>query len=117
MELIDDSKVDYSGVKKYEPSIVTNQVGYRTNAVKTAVFTDAVDEDNFSVINADTGKAVYTGSLGTETYSSFADEKSAQATFQGSHKRENIISPAEIWIIPILLKFRTMSMMQHSMTQ
>ena len=75
LELIDDSKVDYSGFKKYEPSIVTNQVGYRTNAVKTAVFTDAADESTFSVINADTGKTVYTGSLGTETYSSFADEK------------------------------------------
>jgi len=74
LELIDDSKVDYSGIKKYEPSIVTNQVGYRTNSVKTAVFTDAANESTFSVVNADTGKIVYTGSLEPETYSSFADE-------------------------------------------
>lgn len=74
LELIDDSKVDYSGIKKYEPSIVTNQVGYRTNSVKTAVFTDAADESTFSVVNANTGKTVYTGSLEPETYSSFADE-------------------------------------------
>lgn len=75
LELIDDSKVDYSGIKNYEPSIVTNQVGYRTHAVKTAVFTDADGESTFSVVNADTGKTVYTGSLGTEIYSSFAEEK------------------------------------------
>ncbi len=74
LKLIDDSKVDYSGIKKYEPPIVTNQIGYRTNAVKTAVFTDATDESTFSVVNADTGKTVYTGSLEPETYSSFADE-------------------------------------------
>ena len=74
LELIDDSKVDYSGIKNYEPPIVTNQVGYRTNSVKTAVFTDAADESTFSVVNADTGKTVYIGSLEPETYSSFADE-------------------------------------------
>ncbi len=74
LELIDDNKVDYSGIKKYEPPIVTNQVGYRTNSVKTAVFTDAADESTFSVVNVDTGKTVYTGSLEPETYSSFADE-------------------------------------------
>lgn len=75
LELIDDSNVDYSGIKKYEPSIVTNQVGYRTNSIKTAVFTNAADENNFSIVNADTGKTVYTGSLEAETYSSFAGEK------------------------------------------
>ena len=81
LELIDDSNVDYSGIKKYEPPIVTNQVGYRTNAVKTAVFTDAADESTFSVVNADTGKIVYTSSLEPETYSSFADEKVRKGDF------------------------------------
>ena len=37
LELVDDSKVD----KPYEPSIITNQIGYQTSAQKTVVFKNA----------------------------------------------------------------------------
>ena len=36
LELVDDSKVDYSATRPYEPPIVTNQVGYRCGSKKTA---------------------------------------------------------------------------------
>ena len=32
LELVDDSQVDYSEIRAYEPPIVINQVGYRPNA-------------------------------------------------------------------------------------
>ncbi len=75
IELIDDSNVDYSSFRNYESPIVTNQIGYKTNSVKTAVFKNAGNETSFSVINADTGKTVYIGQLNDETYNEFAGEK------------------------------------------
>lgn len=47
LELMNDSKVDYSSVRNYEPPIVTNQIGYRTNSLKTAVFDGASEERTF----------------------------------------------------------------------
>lgn len=38
LELIDDSEVDYTEFKAYEPPIVINQVGYKPDSKKTAVF-------------------------------------------------------------------------------
>lgn len=86
VELIDDSKVDYSGFKRYEPSIVTNQIGYHTNATKTAVFSNAGDETEFSVINADTGKVVYTGKLSKESYCNFSGENNRTGDFTAVNK-------------------------------
>lgn len=74
LELVDDSKVDYSASKPYEPSIVTNQVGYKPSAEKTAVFRDVTDEKTFSVINSATNEVVYTGELYGETNNTTAGE-------------------------------------------
>lgn len=74
LELIDDSNVDYSSIGEYEPPITTNQIGYRTNSKKIAVFRNIGNEKEFSVINADTGAVVYTGELYGETMNSSADE-------------------------------------------
>ena len=63
LELIDDSQVDYTTTKRYEPPIVLNQVGYKPSAEKIAVFREITDEKEFSVVNADTKKVVYTGEL------------------------------------------------------
>ena len=63
LELIDDSKVDYTSFQPYEPSIITDQVGYQPNSKKTAVFRDVTSETTFSVVNADTKQTVYTGTL------------------------------------------------------
>lgn len=66
LELIDDSKVDYSATRPYEASIITNQVGYRPDSKKTAVFRNTNYESEFSVVNADTNQVVYTGELSGE---------------------------------------------------
>ncbi|MCM1007909.1 MAG: glycoside hydrolase family 9 protein [Ruminococcus flavefaciens] len=81
VELVDDSNVDYSGFKRYEPSIVTNQVGYHTDSVKTAVFSNAGDETEFSVVNADTNEVVYTGELSKENYCDFSGENNRTGDF------------------------------------
>ncbi len=74
LELIDDTNVDYSEIKPYEPPIITDQVGYRTQDEKIAVFRDVTSETTFSVVNAATGKSVYTGELYGQTKNSSADE-------------------------------------------
>lgn len=74
LELVYDSKVDYSSVRNYEPPIVTNQIGYRTNSLKTAVFDGASEERTFDVVNADTGAVVYTGELSAESNCAFSGE-------------------------------------------
>lgn len=73
LELVDDSKVDYSATRPYQPNILTNQVGYRTDSQKTAVFRNA-NAGPFSVVNADTKQAVYTGTLSDEKANSSAGE-------------------------------------------
>lgn len=74
LELVDDSQVDYSEIRAYEPPIVINQVGYRPNAEKVAVFRGITDETEFSVVNAETEEVVYTGELYGETNNSSAGE-------------------------------------------
>lgn len=81
LELVYDSKVDYSSVRNYEPPIVTNQIGYRTNSLKTAVFDGASEERTFDVVNADTGAVVYTGELSAESNCAFSGETNRTGDF------------------------------------
>ena len=74
VKLIDDSNVDKSGMETYEPPIVTNQIGYKPDANKKAVFVGA-ESDTFSVVNADTGKIVFTGELSAKTYDGFSKQE------------------------------------------
>ncbi len=74
LELIDDSKVDYSATRPYAPPILTNQIGYRANSPKTAVFRDITDQKEFSVVNADTKETVFTGKLSEAVQNSSAGE-------------------------------------------
>ncbi len=74
LELIDDSNVNYSSSMPYEPDIMTNQVGYRPDAQKTAVFRNVSNETSFSVVNASTGAVVHTGELYGETENLYAEE-------------------------------------------
>ncbi len=62
LELIDDSNVDYSATEAYEIPININQVGYKPDAKKTAVFRGA-EGGSFTVVNADTEEVVYTGEM------------------------------------------------------
>lgn len=75
LELVDDSNVDYASSRPYAPSINVDQVGYRTNGKKIAVFRDVTEQTEFNVVNADTKKAVFTGKLENKT-----DNKSANET-------------------------------------
>ena len=81
VELVDDSNADTSGNDIYEPPIVTNQLGYRTNAIKTAVFENADSESKFSVVNADTEEVVYTGSLSNAVDCTFSGESNRTGDF------------------------------------
>lgn len=74
VKLIDDSNVDKSGMETYEPPIVTNQIGYKPDANKKAVFVGA-ESDTFSVVNANTGKIVFTGELSAKTYDGFSKQE------------------------------------------
>lgn len=74
LELVDDSKVDYSAARPYEAPIITNQVGYRPDSKKTAVFRNINGESEFSVVNADTNQVVYTGELSGEINNTSAGE-------------------------------------------
>ncbi len=74
LELVDDSKVDKNAGKPYAPSILTNQVGYKADSKKTAVFRDITNQTEFSVINADTNQTVYTGTLSGAISNSSANE-------------------------------------------
>ena len=74
LELVDDSKVDYSATRPYAPDIMTNQVGYTPDSKKTAVFRNVTDETEFSVIDANTNETVYTGNLINKGHNSLADE-------------------------------------------
>ncbi len=81
IELIDDSAVDYSASRPYEPPIVLNQVGYKPNSVKTAVFRKLSGETSFSVVNADSNQIVYTGQLTGPIQNSSADETNYTGDF------------------------------------
>ena len=74
LELVDDSKVDYKSFQPYEPSIITDQVGYQPESQKIATFRDVTDETTFSVVRADTKETVYTGHLYGQTANATADE-------------------------------------------
>ena len=81
LELVDDSQVDYSANKPYAPPINIDQVGYRTNGKKIAVFRDVTDQKQFSVINADTKKSVFTGDLSAAIDNSSAKETNYTGDF------------------------------------
>lgn len=74
LELVDDSNVDYSATQGYQASILTNQVGFKPNSSKTAVFRGVTDETEFTVVNADTKEVAYTGKLSEGVENSSAGE-------------------------------------------
>ena len=74
LEKIDDSQVDYSAIGPYQAPILTNQIGYATNAAKSAVFRGITSQSEFTVVNADTGQTVFTGKLGEKQSNTSAGE-------------------------------------------
>lgn len=80
LELVDDSNVDYDAGKPYEAPIITNQIGFRPDAKKTAVFR-ATNGGSFSVVNVDTNKVVYTGEMVGPVSNALAGETNFTADF------------------------------------
>ncbi len=79
LELVDDSNVNYESFKPYEPPVVVNQVGYRTNSKKTAVVRGLDTNDSTvtcHVKNAETNEIVYTNQSAQSTYYTAAKETS-----------------------------------------
>lgn len=72
VEEIDESQIEVYA--PYEPSITANQLGYKPDASKIAVFRDITDETQFSVVNAVTDEVVFTADLYGERVNSTADE-------------------------------------------
>ncbi|MBQ8724174.1 MAG: glycoside hydrolase family 9 protein, partial [Oscillospiraceae bacterium] len=63
-----------TGYDPYEPPITLNQLGYKPDAEKTAVFRNITTETEFSVINAENDEVIYTGELYGEKANELADE-------------------------------------------
>ncbi len=99
LELVDDSAVDYSSSRPYAPSININQVGYRTDGKKTAVFRDVTNQSEFSVVNADTKEKVYTGKLENRTDNKSAGETNFTGDFSSVTAPANITFPATVLTI------------------
>lgn len=72
LEEVDASQVET--YDPYEPSITSNQLGYKPDASKIAVFRDITSETEFSVVDAATKEIVYTGTLYGERDNASAGE-------------------------------------------
>ncbi len=89
LELIDDSKITYPVTENDMQSILINQVGYKPESEKIAVFRNITNESKFSVINADTGEVAYTGSLYGEKQNPSAEETNFFGDFSEVTKTGN----------------------------
>lgn len=81
IELVDDSNVSYDGFVREEASIIANQVGYKPDAVKVAVFRNFGSAKTFNVVNSLTGEVVYTGEIYGEIFNEDAKEANAYGDF------------------------------------
>lgn len=63
------------------PAINLNQVGYRPNDYKSAIFRDSSLDTKFDVVNVETGKVVYTGDVVGSVYTASAWETVAYGDF------------------------------------
>lgn len=80
LECTDDSNAEVATVGVEAPKIKINQVGYRTNAMKTALFSDMEDE-NYQIVDADSNEIVYEGVMDKAKHSEGADEDVSVADF------------------------------------
>ncbi len=70
-----------AGYDPYEPPIILNQLGYKPDAEKIAVFRDITSETEFSVVNAANDEVVYTGELYGEKENELAGETNFYGDF------------------------------------
>ncbi|MBQ5989181.1 MAG: glycoside hydrolase family 9 protein [Oscillospiraceae bacterium] len=81
VEVVDDSKVDYSTFVEEETPILTNQLGYLPTANKVAVLRGDKAADKFSVVDAATDKEVLSGEISAPVKNTSADETNYYADF------------------------------------
>ena len=83
VELIlkDASKAEASANGDIGPSININQVGYRPEDFKSAIFRDSSLDTKFDVVNVETGKIVYTGDVAGSVQTASAGETIAYGDF------------------------------------
>ena len=82
LELIDSSRVNPSEIIHNQDedkpqgcdNILVNQIGYRPDADKVAVFRNVSGQSEFKVVNAETNQTVYEGTLKDRRQNSDADE-------------------------------------------
>ncbi len=74
LELVDGSRINKEDSEPYYPDISVNQVGYKPDSKKTAVFHNVEGQTQFSVINAESKETVYTGDLTDRKDYSYAGE-------------------------------------------
>ncbi len=88
VKLIDDTEVDYTGfiTDEEEAAILTNQVGYLPGAKKEAIFRgEDLAGSKFSVVNAETKKAVYEGTISD----GYENKSSAEILYSGNFTSVN----------------------------
>lgn len=81
LKLLDATQAVASTEGDLGPSIHINQIGYRRNDTKTAIFRDGSLDMTFDVINVDTGKVVFTGEVGDTVETISAGETVAHGDF------------------------------------
>ena len=81
LELVDDSEANKSFGDTVEASILTNQIGYKPNSQKIAVFRGVTNQTEFEVVDAATKTSVYTGKLSEKLGNSGAGEDDWQGDF------------------------------------
>ncbi len=83
VELIlkDSSNAEVSANGDIGPAINLNQVGYRAEDFKSAIFRDSSIDTKFDVVNVETGKVVYTGDVAGSVQTKAAGETVAYGDF------------------------------------
>ena len=81
LECLDDSAADKTIAGAKTASIMTNQIGYKPNSQKIAVFRGVTNQTEFTVADASTKKVVYTGKLSAKMGNSGAGEDDWQGDF------------------------------------
>lgn len=81
LRLIDGSGIVYDDTEEEEQPININQIGYKTDAEKIAVFRGAEMGSTFKVINAEDESVVYEGAISEGSYNEAADEVDYQGDF------------------------------------
>lgn len=86
LTLLDGSGISYPKEEEESVNININQVGYKTDDQKIAVFRGEKVGSSFSVVDTETNQVVYTGSIGAGKYNAAAGETDYTGDFSSVTK-------------------------------